>query len=43
MATVTVRNGIDVDQLVATIGAINEQPSISTFTFKATTAWKEGT
>lgn len=43
MATVTVRNGIDVDQLVATIGAIKEQPSISTFTFKATTAWKDGT
>ena len=43
MATVTVRNGIDVDQVVATIGAIKEQPSISTFTFKATTEWKDGT
>ncbi len=43
MATVTVRNGIDVDQLVATIGAIKEQPSVSTFTFKAATAWKDGT
>lgn len=43
MATVTVRNGIDVDQLVATIGAITEQPSISTFTFKATTTWNDGT
>ena len=43
MATVTVRNGIDVDQLVATIGAIQDQPSISTFTFKASTAWKDGT
>ncbi|HEX7171137.1 MAG TPA: OsmC family protein [Candidatus Limnocylindria bacterium] len=43
MATVTVRNGIDVEQLVATIGAIAEQPSISTFTFKATTEWKDGT
>jgi uncharacterized OsmC-like protein len=43
MATVTVRNGIDVHQLVATIGAIEAQPSISTFTFKATTAWKDGT
>lgn len=43
MATVTVRNGIDVDHLVATIGAIQTQPSISTFTFKATTAWKDGT
>jgi uncharacterized OsmC-like protein len=43
MATVTVRNGIDVDQLLATIGAIGEQPSVATFTFKATTAWKDGT
>jgi uncharacterized OsmC-like protein len=43
MATVTVRNGIDVDQLIATIGAIQQQPSISTFTFKATTAWENGT
>jgi len=43
MATVTVRNGIDVDQLVGTLGAIKEQPSISTFTFKATTTWKDGT
>ena len=43
MATVTVRNGIDVDQLVVTIGAITEQPSVSTFTFKATTEWKDGT
>lgn len=43
MATVTVRNGIDVDQLVATIGAISDQPSVATFTFKATTAWEKGT
>ncbi|MDQ2689210.1 MAG: OsmC family protein [Chloroflexota bacterium] len=43
MATVTVRNGIDVDQLIATIGAIQQQPSISTFTFKATTTWENGT
>ncbi len=43
MATVTVRNGIDVDQLVATIGAIGEQPSVSTFTFRATTEWQDGT
>jgi uncharacterized OsmC-like protein len=43
MATVTIRNGIDVDQLVATIGAIKEQPSVATFMFKATTAWEDGT
>lgn len=43
MATVTVRNGIDVEQLLATIGAIKDEPEIASFTFKATTAWKEGT
>jgi uncharacterized OsmC-like protein len=43
MATVIARNGIDVDQLVATIDAIKEQPSISTFTFKATSRWEDGT
>lgn len=43
MAIATVRNGIDVDQLLATIGAIKQQPSIATFTFKATTTWKDGT
>jgi uncharacterized OsmC-like protein len=43
MATVTVRNGIDVDQLMATIGAIKEQPSVSTFTFHSTGKWENGT
>jgi uncharacterized OsmC-like protein len=43
MATVTLRNGINVDQLVQTIGAIQQDPGIATMTFKATTRWKEGT
>lgn len=43
MATVAIRNGINVDQLVATIGAIQENPAVATMTFKATTRWKEGT
>ena len=43
MATVTIRNGINVDQLVATIGAIKENASVATMTFKATTRWQEGT
>lgn len=43
MATVTVRNGIDVDQLIATIGAIESQPSVGSFTFKASTTWENGT
>jgi uncharacterized OsmC-like protein len=43
MATVTIRNGINVDQLVATIGAIQENASVATMTFKAATRWQEGT
>jgi uncharacterized OsmC-like protein len=43
MATVTVRNGINVDQLVATVGAIQQDPGLATMTFKATTKWQEGT
>lgn len=43
MATVTVRNGINVDQLVATVGAIQSTPDIAKMTFKATTEWREGT
>ena len=43
MATLTVRNGINVDQLVGTIGAIQQDPQLATMTFKATTRWQEGT
>ena len=43
MATVTVRNGINVDQLVGTIGAIQKDADIAGMTFKARTTWKEGT
>jgi uncharacterized OsmC-like protein len=43
MATVTVRNGINVDQLVSTIGAIQQDPELATMTFQATTRWQEGT
>src|SRR6266545_1537106 len=43
MATVTVRNGINVDQLVGTIGAIQKEPAIAGMTFKAKTTWREGT
>jgi uncharacterized OsmC-like protein len=41
--TVTVRNGIDVDQLVATIGAIQQDPEVGRFTFRAASRWEEGT
>jgi uncharacterized OsmC-like protein len=42
MTTMTVRNGVDVDRLVATIGAITEDPNVGSFTFKATTTWQDG-
>jgi uncharacterized OsmC-like protein len=38
-----VRNGIDVDQLVATIEAIKEDPALGAFTFRARSTWKDGT
>jgi uncharacterized OsmC-like protein len=43
MATVTVRNGIDVTALVETIDAIKEKPDVAEFTFRARTSWREGT
>lgn len=43
MATVSNRlNGVDVDQLIGTIGAIKENPSLADFTFRAHTEWREG-
>ena len=41
--TVTIRNGIDVDQLLATIEAIKDDPVVGTFTFKASSRWRDGT
>ena len=43
MATVTLRNGINVDQLVQTIGAIQQDPGLAKMTFRASTHWKGGT
>jgi len=43
MATVTVRNGIDVGALLETIDAIKEKPELANFTFRARTSWQEGT
>lgn len=42
MATVTIKNGVDVDQLVQTIDAIKGDASIARFTFKARTTWEQG-
>jgi uncharacterized OsmC-like protein len=41
--TVTVRNGIDVDQLVSTIAAVQKDSSLATFTFRASSRWDDGT
>lgn len=43
MATITVRNGIDVEQLVATVGAIQADPGVARFTFRASSRWAGGT
>jgi len=40
--TVTIRNGINVDQLVQTIEAIQGQPEIAKFQFRARTSWEGG-
>ncbi len=42
MATVMVRNGVDVDRLVQTIGAIEADPGVAAFTFRASTSWQGG-
>lgn len=42
MATVTMRNGVDVDRLVATVGAIQNDPGLAKFTFRARSAWETG-
>jgi uncharacterized OsmC-like protein len=41
--TLTVRNGIDVEQLLATIEAIKDDPNVATFTFRASSRWQQGT
>jgi uncharacterized OsmC-like protein len=42
MATTTSRNGVDVDRLVATIGAIQNDPNLARFTFRARSSWESG-
>jgi len=43
MTTTTVKNGIDVGQLMATIDAIRNDGDLSAFTFRTTTTWESGT
>jgi uncharacterized OsmC-like protein len=42
MATMVMRNGVDVDRLVATIGAIQADPAMAKFTFRARSEWQDG-
>lgn len=41
--TINTKNGIDVDQLVETIDAIKDDPSLGSFTFRARSTWQDGT
>ncbi len=38
----TIRNGVDVDRLVATVNAIDENPALGQFEFRARTKWVTG-
>jgi uncharacterized OsmC-like protein len=42
MVTTTTRNGVDVDRLVATVGAIQSDPNLAKFTFRARSSWESG-
>jgi len=42
MATITVRNGVDVDRLVATVGAVQSDDKVANFTFRARSTWETG-
>lgn len=41
--TTTIRNGIDVDQLIGTIDKIKDDPNKGKFTFRASSSWKDET
>ncbi len=43
MTTTTVRNGINVEQLVGTIEAARADDTVGQFTFRASSTWEEGT
>ncbi len=42
MATITARNGVNVDQLMATIGAVGQDANVGAFTFRASSTWSSG-
>lgn len=43
MAATTMKNGVNVDQLLATIDAIKQDDNLGVFTFRASSTWKDGT
>ena len=43
MTTTTLRNGMDVDQLLQTIDAVQGDANVASFTFRASSTWQEGT
>ena len=42
MATIANRNGVDVERLVATVGAVQADPNLAKFTFRARSTWETG-
>ena len=42
MTTITSRSGVDVDRLLATIGAVQADPNVAKFTFRARSSWESG-
>lgn len=42
MATMTLRNGVDVARLVSTVGAVDADAAVGRFTFRARSAWESG-
>lgn len=42
MATMVMRNGVDVDRLVGTIAAVQSDPNLAKFTFRARSTWQSG-
>lgn len=42
MATVMMRNGVDVDRLVATVGAVQGDGKVAQMTFRARSSWETG-
>jgi uncharacterized OsmC-like protein len=42
MVTIASRNGVDVDRLVATIGAVKNDEKLARFTFRAQSRWETG-